>query len=77
MKRICFVLSSHGFGHMARNLPLIQELATRDDIENLPIFLNRMDCLKVVDSSKYYNSANEFCEEFCEKIILLVMDERK
>lgn len=73
MKRICFVLSSYGFGHMARNLPLIQEFAISDDIENLPILLKRMDRLKVVDSSKYYNSANEIYE----KIISLVMDERK
>ena len=73
MKRICFVLSSHGFGHIARNLPLIQELATSNDIENLPRLLKRMNRLKVVDSSKYYNSANEICE----KIISLVMDGRK
>lgn len=37
MKRICFFLSSHGFGHMARNLPIIQKLTTRDDIELLII----------------------------------------
>lgn len=37
MKRICFVLSSHGFGHMARNLPIIQALLSKEKIELLII----------------------------------------
>ena len=37
MNRICFVLSSHGFGHMARNLPLIQSLALSENIQLLVI----------------------------------------
>lgn len=61
--KICFYLSDHGFGHIARNIPIMKALLKRQEIQ-----------LFVVCGKNHINFAKEnLTEEECNRVTLRVM----